>query len=481
MKSLFNIKWYSGLFMAVILCVLSSCSPDSLDGELGAVPESGDVTFTATPDASNPNIIHYKNTGKGFVSVWDLGNSTTVRGSEVTGTYPVKGDYKVTLTILTDGGNTSASKTINIAATNPLMLNIPVYNFLTGGADALEGKTWMVDKDSKGHLGIGPATSAGPDWYAAAPNDKNGKEIYDDEMTFQLGGFAFNYNAHGKIYVNEGFGSQFPGAVKENGGNDFIAPYTSPANMTWSLSEVSKDKWQLTLSNGGHLGYYVGSTSYEILSINENELYVRQIQGNVADNAWYQKFIRKGYTRPVVAPEYKIEDIKDNFEGTGNASYTNDSGGSLITYDNPATIGSNTSAKVGKYVKGDGNGGAFANIQIRKDYKLDITERNKFKLKVFIPSYNDYTKTGGESWQSYQTLQKQVSMKLQNGDLEGNAYTTQAEVKFTGQVTDQWLELEFDFSDFKDRTDFDQIVIQIGGEGIYTGGTFFIDDLELLK
>jgi hypothetical protein len=132
-------------------------------------------------------------------------------------------------------------------------------------------------------------------------------------------------------------------------------------------------------------------------------------------------------------------------------------------------------------VKADGAGSQFGNVQIRLDYKMDITVRNKFTMKVFIPSWNDYTTTGGEPWQSYNTLQKMVSMKLQNRELGGNAYTTQAEVKFNDLETDKWIELEFDFSGVSDRTDFDQIVIQMGGEAIHTGGIFFIDDLKLLE
>jgi hypothetical protein len=53
-------------------------------------------------------------------------------------------------------------------------------------------------------------------------------------------------------------------------------------------------------------------------------------------------------------------------------------------------------------------------------------------------------------------------------------------VKFNNLATDTWLELEFDFSSVSARTDFDQIVIQLGGEAIHTGGIFFIDDLQLL-
>src|SRR5690606_8815745 len=120
---------------------------------------------------------------------------------------------------------------------------------------------------------------------------------------------------------------------------------------------------------------------------------------------------RKGYTRPVDPPEYKIEDMHDDFEGEGNLVYYGDSGGSLVPYDNPAPVPINSSAKVGKYVKGDGAGAAFANVQIRHDYKMDLRERHVFNLKVFVPSYNDYTTEAAEPWQSYKTLQKQVSIK----------------------------------------------------------------------
>jgi hypothetical protein len=140
----------------------------------------------------------------------------------------------------------------------------------------------------------------------------------------------------------------------------------------------------------------------------------------------------------------------------------------------------NQSAKVGKYTKGDGPAGEYANVQILLDYKMDIRTRHVFKLKVFIPSYNDYTTTGGEPWQSYNTLQKQVSVKLQNSELGGNAYTTQAEVIQKNLQTDKWLELTFDFSAYANREDFDKVVVQIGGEAIFTGGIFFLDDFELL-
>jgi len=47
------------------------------------------------------------------------------------------------------------------------------------------------------------------------------------------------------------------------------------------------------------------------------------------------------------------------------------------------------------------------------------------------------------------------------------------------QVTDQWVELEFDFSAVKDETKFDKIVVQLGGEGHPNPAIFFIDEFYL--
>ncbi len=75
-------------------------------------------------------------------------------------------------------------------------------------------------------------------------------------------------------------------------------------------------------------------------------------------------------------------------------------------------------------------------------------------------------------------LLRQVSLKLQNGDLAA-AFETQAEVIVPVTQMDNWVEVTFDFSAFADRTDFDRIVLQIGGEGHYNPGIFFVDDFRL--
>jgi hypothetical protein len=472
---------------SVLMVIVAGCTPqEDPKPSLGNAPKSEEVTFTFAYDNTNPNIIHFTNTSTtGFKAIWDFGNGVSATGNQATVPYPIEGNYTVTLTIYTRGGSAYNTKVVDIAETNPLMLDIPSYNFLTGGVDQLEGKTWVIDKEVPAHLGVGPGPCCpgddqnNPIWYAAAPFEKEGRHFYDDEMTFSLSGFTYTHDVGTYFYANGGYGS-LPGAIQEPGGGDFFVPHTPPASSKWSLTDNEDGTYTLTLSNGEFIGYYHGATSYKITLLNENEMHIRSVDPN-ASIAWYQKFIRKGYTRPVDPPEYKIEDLFDTFDVAGSVTYTNDGGGSITEdYDNPAPVGINTSAKVARYIKGNGEGAAFSNVQINLEYKMDIRERNVFKMKVFIPGYNDYTTEGAYDWQSYKTLQKMVSLKLQNGDLGGNAWTTQAEVMHTNLSTDQWIELTFDFSSVANRDDFDRIVIQFGGEANFTGGIFFFDDFLLL-
>jgi hypothetical protein len=467
-----------GILLSVLIF---ACTPqEDPKPNIGNSPKSENITFTFIYDAENPNIVHFTNTTPfGFKAIWDFGNGASAVGNTVTGVFPLEGEYTVKLTVYAKAGSAHNTKVVDIAETKPEMLDIPSYNFLTGGVDAVNGKTWIIDKEVPAHLGVGPGNGTFPEWYAAAPFEKEGKNFYDDEMTFSLAGFSYTHNVGDYFYANGGYGS-LPGAIQEPGGGDFFVPHTPPASSAWSLTDNGDGTYNLTVSNGEFIGYYHGATSYKITFLNENEMHIRSIDPN-AGIAWYQKLIRKGYTRPVNPPPYKIENIFDTFDAAGSVTYTNDAGGSIAEdYDNPAPFGINTSAKVARYTKGDGEGAAFSNVQINLPYKMDIRTRNVFKLKVFIPSYNDYTTIGAYDWQAYNTLQKMVSMKLQNSELGGNAWQTQAEVNFNNLATNQWIELTFDFSGVSDRTDFDRIVIQMGGEANFTGGIFFLDDLLLL-
>jgi len=469
---------YFFLALAFMGGSFAACTPEDLDKELGAAPTSEQVQFTTTPTATNPNIISFQNTTPGAItSIWDLGNGNTATGNQASGSYAVAGTYTVKLTVFTSGGYASNTQTITIADTDVSMLNREDYNFLTGGAANANGKAWVIDKTLAGHLGVGPIAAATPEWYQAGANEKAAEGFYDDEMTFNLNGFAYTYMNNGDTFVNGSNGGGLGGATQSA---DYTMDYTAPTNMTWSIVEEGGKKY-LSFTNGGFLSYYTGATRYEILTLTENELYVKGNDAANAANAWWLRLVPKGFSRPVETKPYKIENIFDNFDEAGNVVWEKEALTLNESYDNPAPAAAsgNTSPKVALYVKQEGQAYEFANMFADFTYKLDLTQRHVFKLKVYIPGYNDFTTASGESWANPMLL-KQVSMKLQDGTA-AQPWSNQVEIKQQVMQTDKWVELTFDFgaAEIMNRKDLDRIVIQVGGEGNFIPGVFFLDDFRL--
>lgn len=463
----------------LLLMAVTACEPQLSAGpDLEPVPQSDEVTFEYEHNADNPNVVEFTNTSKGFKALWDLGNGQTLEGQTVTGEYPLKGEYTVSLTIFTESGQAMNSQTITVEETNALMLDDPDLNLLTGGTDQVEGKTWVIDRTQQGHMGVGPVEGATPEWWAAGSDEKTGKGLYDDEYTFKLNGFTYEQHTSGDIYVNTGYPDEFSGAVQEDGGNDYIAPFEGGSDFNFVFKE-EEGKKILEITGGGHIGYYSGSRTYEILTLTENELYIRSLNHD-GSAYWYQRLIPKGYSHPPVELPYKSEALEDTFDTEGNVAWQTDQvAGFNQEYDNPAPLGVNTSAKVAQYKKGESQ---WDNIYIDLGYKLNLNERSTIRLKAYMPGYNDYETVdpGAPDWAPNKSLAKQVAVKLQNSQI-AEPYTTQAQVIQQVATTDSWVELEFDFSGVTDRDDFDRIVIQIGGEGHYIPGIFFIDDFQLVE
>ncbi len=112
----------------------------------------------------------------------------------------------------------------------------------------------------------------------------------------------------------------------------------------------------------------------------------------------------------------------------------------------------------------------YTNARAVLDHRMDLTQRNKFRLSVYFPSSNNYAGA----------LTPTASVKLQNSLLGGNAYTTQAEIVKTVSTFDQWVTFTYDFGAYADREDFDQIIVQLGGENHLEPGMFYFDNFRLL-
>ncbi|TXK37081.1 hypothetical protein FVR03_15975 [Pontibacter qinzhouensis] len=454
----------SYLAFAWLIGFVAACSPDSSTYELGPAPGSDMVKIVATPSSTNPNIIQFRNETPGaFKAIWDLGNGSTAEGNQVNGSYALEGEYTVKLTVFTKDGFASNTQTINIAETNFSMLDRPDYNALTGGASSTAGKTWVFDP--VGPMNFGGPADAPSSWWNQTLADQSDC-MKDDKYVFRLDGFRFENQSGGAMW-----------GILDGAENQCVPQPATPPASVWSLYEEG-GKTMLSLSNSQTIAWDDKEGVYEVIELTENRLHIQKTCCGGAGTRNYV-LVPEGFTPPVEVEEkpYKIESMNDNFDEPGNVEWKTDALTFMESYDNPAPLPINTSPKVAMYVKQEGQPFAFANLFIDLDYKMDLRQRNVFKLKVFMPSYNDFVSAAGEDW-AIKTLLKQVSMKLQDGT-SGSPWENQAEVKQTVTVLDKWVELTFDFSAHATRTDFDRVLIQIGGEGNYIPGIFFIDDFSL--
>lgn len=471
------------------LFVLAACNPqeDSLYS-LGTPDSAKDlnVTFTAVATAKSANEILFTNTTDvkfPVKIVWDLGNGSKSSEAQVTGVYPEKGDYNVTLTLYAaDGSSASKSQVLHFDNNDFSLMDTPGYRNLTGGNDSINGKTWVFDQYHAGHFGVGPATDANPIWWSAPANAKLGSSLYTQEFTFIQNGTKLIWKNNGYIYTNgagvSGLGNP-AGVISNPGGvGDFDVPYAPNAAYTFILNENDNT---LELSDGAFFGHYAGTSKYQILVLSENELYVKCASTVEVGNGWWYRFVPKALN---VAPPPVIKDPKavplfEDFEGTTpkvifKAESMGDKSGAV---DNPLPLPINTSNKVFRYIK---TTEFYSNLSFTADtYKFDLKVQNKIKLKVFIPSFNDYTTdyAVAGSWISNTKLQPQLAVKLQNSE-HPSPWETQTEIVQANLTKDKWLELTFDFSNVADRTDYDRIIIQFGAEGHAGPGYFFFDDFS---
>jgi PKD repeat protein len=193
----------------------------------------------------------------------------------------------------------------------------------------------------------------------------------------------------------------------------------------------------------------------DFASFNSNTFYFDDIQGPHHSGS---------LVKPLLAA-----DVQDNFENNGWGNIDNwifqDPGLVPLTTTADPVNASNTVADY--YRSGSSQ---WTNAQTVLAHRMDLSMRNVFELKVYLPSSNDYTGA----------LDNTVAIKLQNSLLGGNAWTTQAAIVHTVNDFDQWVTLTFDYSGWSTTEDYDKIVIQFGGEGHWEVGQFYFDDLELL-
>lgn len=241
---------------------------------------SGEVMFSAHAD----NALTYE-------YYYGDNTSTIVPSGEVTYAFKSTGVHEYTVTVIakgTGGASTSTTTTVTVFSA---FEDAETQNFLTGGSS----KTWYIAAALPAHLGVGPVGTATPDYYSAAPFEKESVGcFYDDAMTFseEDGGITYTQENQGATFFNVDFLSVGGGSGSEDQCLDFDTSGQKTVNLSAASSSVPEDQTtgtQIIISDGGFLSYYIEPNAYEILEISESYMHVRAIPGSNAELAWYLK------------------------------------------------------------------------------------------------------------------------------------------------------------------------------------------------
>ena len=363
---------------------------------------SGEVNFVATAD----NAISYK-------YIFGDGDEKNAPSGIIKKNYTKNGVNTYNVTIIASGkAGVTTSKTMEIEVLSNFTDDEAV-EYLTGGAS----KNWYFSATEIGHLGVGPnSTNAAQNYFAhyymAQPWEKLGTPesscLYQNVLKFSKVNDQLKYelNNNGGTYFN----ASYQGVVNGTAGYDFCYTYDTSGQKNVSLApseslvKANNVPGQtrgtvMNFSDNGFMGYYVGSNSYEILSITENRMVVRVIQGNNTGLAWYHIFTTvppvqdpiADYTNLIWSDEFNTDGAPDPAKwgydigagGWGNNEsqyYTNAASNSVVQ---------GGSLKITAKAQAQ-NGSNYTSARLKTQGKFDF-KYGKVEVRAKLPA-------GGGTW-----------------------------------------------------------------------------------
>ncbi len=321
-----KVKIILSLFISIGL-FLVACEPKMETGiDLGLAPVETDLSFTVTPIPGNDFKVEVTNTSSvAGIASWNFGNGAKATGETSSTSYNLKGDYTITMTLVTSGGSASKSVTYNQPIDNMALLLNDKVKTLIGTVDDPNGKTWVIDNEATGHFGVGPEASMDDPkdfqaasevialfpWWTAAPNDKAAWECYDDELTFIFENNTFKciYKTNAKSYGRkEGVAAHGAWYTNiEHLDDTYDRTFVYDASISglaggWIYSEEEDGRAYITFTSDKVIYpmYDINSADnkYRLAYIEENQLV---LMGKDGDDKSSRLFILKpkGYVKPV--------------------------------------------------------------------------------------------------------------------------------------------------------------------------------------
>ena len=304
-------------------------------------------------------------------------------------------------------------------------------------------RTWKIDTSVAVYFGVGPGNTFYPDWYQA--NGGDGKALIFP--CIESGATTFTFDAATKaVKVN----------FVQNGGvfvvNDALAFYSlsggdqcannltiTPNNpvtfaaATSASTASNSTRTQFTVGGNGIVNLGTGSTTYEILTINNTQLYLRAIIGGTG-NAWYQRL--RPTDGSVVNPPPPVENTKSKldfpvtFDDTANFNYTLSDFGRVQTKD--STISNNRLKATTKTIGAEGWGGTTLGSGATPSLKNALSNTGAPKFSVLVKS-------------PVAGLTMKMKIETEN-NTNGTTQGEFVEKDVTNLTANDWDSLVFDFS-----------------------------------
>ncbi|MBK7374385.1 MAG: PKD domain-containing protein [Chitinophagaceae bacterium] len=203
---------------------------------------------------------------------------------------PGTAEYNITVNAIgTAGVMSTLTKKVKVFVN--FQIPATILANLTNGSS----KVWQTDHDAPGHFGVGPNTEFAPIWYSATPNSREAC-AYDDDITFSK-----DANDNVKMSIDNKGASFSIGAATAfygfAGGDGCYAINTGGLrslifmDATSNSTPAQSTRIQFTVPGNGIINFGTGGTTYEILSITDTQMHLRNI--GIDGNSWYQKLIKK--------------------------------------------------------------------------------------------------------------------------------------------------------------------------------------------
>ncbi|MDR1783820.1 MAG: hypothetical protein LBR13_06135 [Dysgonamonadaceae bacterium] len=287
------IKLLAGIPL-LALVLTSACSEELTNRDLGSLVDANTIKVTVTPDAADPNLLHFALTTPNTQALFEC-TEAGIKASGIGFTQKILwgGTYDLKVTAYNKAGLTAQSVTIpfTVSQTDPSVCSDETFRFLTGGCDAGDiGKTWRLRTDINGAIGCGDQNANNNNWWAPPMSELGdfAAALFDDDITFVLNSSQkVILNNKGASFMNAGVGAKFP----EGGSGDYLTThYTAKSSANWSIVERDGAKWLKLVDVFPCYGVdesMVDGAQYKIFSLTETEMHIAYIPGGIS---WHYYF-----------------------------------------------------------------------------------------------------------------------------------------------------------------------------------------------